>query len=561
MEERRVMINLAKRVYYISNNLDFNGVLIFSIIRQFDRFLVNLELKKFLKIDQDIISVIYQQIIDNSMSTNFLKLVDMETEYSENFEIVQIDQICDSVLQQIRNIKDQDKKYIFKLLNIQIIMDYSQIRRLYQDLKSVVQNHIILEAIYKMNVQKSVPPAPPIKEKISSYKQDNNSLKDDKNDKKLVKTELTIIDHIISFSVSPILTISLFYQVLTYYQFVGRESVNFSKDNDILTITIPPVIPIDHTFNDLYYMNLIISLIHYKSDNINHYVTRLVHAIFENKKDIFNDPLNCMMVFFLLFSYFLRYLYETRSLQLIEKFQEWTSSEEIQERIINHHIKIYYPELENKLFVKIKQETDKKIDNLDDERIKNIGEKYSHIIPISEKRFADKVFSELLETNTPFDFKFNQNRVLDLNILRKITSQKVEIDDKFFNKKDLDRHTEKIVLKLLDYNFSDDHRILTLAYKQLVDYIKNPQGFLITHENNLPQFMEKLFPFLEETLNTQNFPQDTITTFDYYFKICNNLPDAKLFTHLDILYLVFQIVIPYYYDVYGIETFIDNLLF
>lgn len=556
------MINLAKRCYAINNNLDFNGVLIFSIIREFDRFLVNLELKKFLKTDDDMMKVIQTQIQENSMTTNFLKLTDTEVEYSENFEIDQIEQMCNVITHQTKNITEYDKKYVFTILNVQVVMDYYQIKRLYQDLKSVSQNQIILEAFYKMHVKKSVPEPPKTKEKITSYAPPSKtSLKDikDDNEEKIVKTELTIIDHIVSFSISPILTVSLFYQVLTYYQFINDDAVKFTVEDDKTILEIPPIIPIDYIFNDTYYMNLVISLINYKSETINHYVTRLIHAIYENKNGVFNTPLNCMMVLFLLFSYFLRYLYETRSLQLLDKFQEWISSVDMQERIINHHIKVYYPDLDNKLMIKIKEDYNFQKNEVSEDVITEIGEKYSNIIPISEKRFADKVFTELENNDTPFDFQFNKSNILDLKTLKK-NIKTIQIDEKFFKKDEIDSHSVKITITLLNYSFSEENNFISSAYEQLVKYIENPQGFLYT-QKNLPEFIGRLFPFLEENLNTQNFPKDTISTFDYYFKVCELLPDVKSFTHLDILYIVFQIVIPYYYDVYGTETFIDNLLF
>ena len=76
----------------------------------------------------------------------------------------------------------------------------------------------------------------------------------------------------------------------------------------------------------------------------------------------------------------------------------------------------------------------------------------------------------------------------------------------------------------------------------------------------IPKVVRNLFETLKNILTPQIFNKDEMNTLQLYKILCDNLPDAKVLSHTTLMYIVFQIIIPYYADVNKVKTFNDQLL-
>ena len=203
-----------------------------------------------------------------------------------------------------------------------------------------------------------------------------------------------------------------------------------------------------------------------------------------------------------------------------------------------------------------------------EEDIKHISNKYKHLIQVSEEDFLKSVLIEL-ENNTnynfPIDFNLNKKKIIDLKELYKfdnMKAKKINLNTELFGseqKFDIVVNDKILMTSLLDYQIKDKEPI-TLAYKHLLNYANNQSSVLLIKDNEFPKNIKMLFDILNNILNRNNFPADMINTLDYYKVICNLIPSVKQMNHLTVLYIIFQIIIPYYFDVYKVTRFQDSFL-
>ena len=103
--------------------------------------------------------------------------------------------------------------------------------------------------------------------------------------------------------------------------------------------------------------------------------------------------------------------------------------------------------------------------------------------------------------------------------------------------------------------------MITRAYGHLLNYVKNPSSVLLLKENDLPKEVVNLFDTLsKKVLNISRITKDNISVFSYYKLLLENLPDPKKFRHVTLLYIIYQIMLPFSYDIHGNSQFEDCFL-
>jgi len=126
---------------------------------------------------------------------------------------------------------------------------------------------------------------------------------------------------------------------------------------------------------------------------------------------------------------------------------------------------------------------------------------------------------------------------------------------------DQDKSEDKLY-NILNYELvNNGTRVISKAYQHLINYVKNPSSLLLLKETDLPKEIINLFDILsKKILNPSVISKDNVNTLNYYNILVESLPNSNQFNHITMMYIIFQIMIPYHYDIYHTNQFIDNLL-
>lgn len=564
-------MELGNRFFFINGGNNYIGVLKVSNVRQFDQFVLRLELLKFKQYDNNIINHIKQECEKNSTRLSMLKKVDYDLTDSCALTYNEIESYLKQFAGEIQQIMASGAQltslYNFCLANkVYVILSVEQAQRLYFDMESFYKNYFMLESIFKMMIHQGTeqelpkisntgkkaiapppppPPSPTVEQEIE-YK------------------ELTNLDNILYFSLNKVISTSLVHTIFNYYKYVSKKSCFKETDeNGNTIITIPSILPNKYIFNSDYFKQVVLSNSDIDVGTLPMYFDKLLMML--KNDEISNNPMYVMMISYMLFMYSLRYLYETHTFYLLNSFDTIISNNIIQMKVLNHHVQTYSHQ-KNVQF-RVNNVDVFEFDQMDfSEDIKKISNEYKYLINVSGEEFVNKVISGLEESESnirPIDFNIKEEKVLDLNVLKnnKIREQHSKFVDVFLfdpNKETGDSISEEtMTAELLHYNFSDNQ--ITFAYKAFLNYLQNP-GSLMLIKDEIPLSVKNLFELLKEILTPNIFFDKQINTIKYYEVLCQHLPNANIISHKTILYIIFQIIVPYYYDVYKEQKFIDYLL-
>lgn len=175
----------------------------------------------------------------------------------------------------------------------------------------------------------------------------------------------------------------------------------------------------------------------------------------------------------------------------------------------------------------------------------------------------------------PIDFKLSSKKVIDIS---KYISSSSSSDD---NKKSLSSilpnlfDPDNILSPIKDlsnlelgrylnykiYPSNNGDKIISAPYYYLINYLKNPSSILLIKDKKIPKEVINLYDILSKSVLTRDkIRKDDISTLYYYNVLIDSLPDPTVFRHSLFLYVIFQIIIPYHYDVYGNTQFLDVFL-
>jgi len=568
------MYYLATKLYHVNAGLANQFIFNFSIIREYDQFLILLELYKLRIQDEFTLNIVLKHCTENPNRLSLLDKVDNQLQDSLKLSYYETEQYLPTLNQQKHYVNqnyEENKLINFKIFNkFKVIFNKQQVNRFYNDINSYYSNYILLESLYQLALNNTNEP----NNKIVDINQKRDSLKQEhqkQNQKQeqistieLPKQEIkstqdpTRLDDIFSLSINQVLKSFLIHITTNYYIYITEEYC-YLEDN---VYNIPNIYPTIYIFNSDYFKSLLSSLNNYTFENIKMRMQKILMKLKEESNEL--KPLEKMLLINMLFLYCLRILYDTHTDYLNNNIIKLFNDTDLQSRLISNHTKTYFSNID--LLFKIKNISidDMKEHELDQEII-NIGEKYKHLVSVSEEDFINKVLIDLKETkDVNDDLKLNKKSILNLNELKinTVSNIKKEQQNNLINSSMLSNSEEPY--KLFKYDFNQDY--LTDAYKLFNSYINDSSMFTMKLKKgdfktiNVPKTVINLFDSLKNILyNKEINIQNYFNTYDYYKILCNNLNDALSFPYYILLYVIYQIIIPHLYVNYNMQEF-ENIL-
>lgn len=533
-------MELTSRMYFIYNG-NSNNILKMSLERNMTDFIIIFRYYKIRNYDKLILDTVKKKLHTSPFDDDLLTKIDCILEKENIITTIMIDKYC-KYLSNILNSVGTDKT---KLCSIEIANKYhihieiNQLEKLYTDVKSINDNLIVLNAIYKM----SNPPKKNIENKINNNTNNDiittNKVEDivinpqDNND--------SIVEKILSYTSSKIVRSSIIHLGLTYFPFINNI---VEVENELLKISSTSIIPSTVIFQYEYIFTLICS-IQISNDEIKHDSVRLINILY-NDLNIRKNNILLSMILYILMINFIKYLFNINQSQFINKYTEWLSNPESQTKIINYYIYNFCPEYKNKL--KIIFNNSINYDKINDDLLTELSEKNKHLISIDPEKFIELIFKKTEENNIlPEKFIFTSKKIINIKDYENKDKQYIS-----------DLNENDFINSLLTYNFNNES--ITYSYQEFVKYNKDINSILFIDENKIPLSVVKLFEFLKDILKKSIFSEDNINTLNYYIILITKCNDSKSINHTTFLYIIFQIIIPYYYDIYKIKIFEDQLL-
>jgi hypothetical protein len=184
--------------------------------------------------------------------------------------------------------------------------------------------------------------------------------------------------------------------------------------------------------------------------------------------------------------------------------------------------------------------------------IKRLSEKYSYMKSMDQEKFAEFVFNDVGKSpKTAAEINIGIKNIIDLDSLVQNNENVSEFIDK------LDKNKLNTILS---YHKTEDGKISSNAFDLFMNYLENPVSLIRDKEKSslIPNNVLNSFEKLKNLLNDSNFKKDHINTQYYYEKLMEVLPEDFQFPN--VLYMIYQIVIPYMNCFYNVKLFEDVFL-
>jgi hypothetical protein len=553
---------------FISNK-QFVGVMKSSYLKDFHTLKLKLEFFKIVTNDKKLIEMVAKSCLQDNTTVNPLKIVSNQLVYSKVMNVDEAESFR-NYLYFVNNrpfLEDQQNGVMW---NIQIqfpgdmhyfvvTLSTNQVLRLYNYVNTYYSQHQYLNLLARTYLETNGKTEPEYEEKKVTEYVNSNRKEEVKEEVKNVEVPETKTDFedIFGLCLTPTIKASLIHYTMNYFRFFKWDDCKIIKgENEQIKVVCPVLLPGKMGMDEEYFQSLIVtSTLHLNSIT---FVIRKILSSIEQNIDIYsNKPLHLVMVSYLLLLYMMRYSYDTNRDSFRRNFFKYICSPRAQNYLFAQLIKTSFNEFSGKILFDIKElyEFEKNND------INMISSSYKHLLPISQEDFADKVFEILQEkkSDVPIDFTISNKKIL--NILPDIKvngNSRNNVSTKLFDPNN-SLNPEELApeIKLLTYEKIDE-KIISKAYKYLLDYIKDPTSLLMIKEKDVPKEVINLFDLLSKNiLNSNSINKETNSTFYFYNLLLDQLPNAKLFKHSTMLYIIYQIIIPYCYDLYGTTHYQD----
>ena len=543
-------MQLSSKIYHVNAGLTNQFLFMFSIVREFDQFIVLLELFKLRIQDEPTLEIVIKHCNENPNRRSILNKVDNQLQDSMKLDYYQVENYLPQLEDHYRIINekyDNEKLFKFPITDkFRVIFNKKQVNRFYNDLKAFYSNYIILESAFQMSLPKEE------KKEIVNVKEKKDTLKKEYYEEELPKPqERSKFDEIFDLSINNTIKSFLIHITVNYYIYIGEKHV-FIKDNKI---NLPSLFPLIYIFNLKYFESLINSLNSYTIENIKMRCDKILKKLQENQI----TSVEIMILCGLLFIYYLRFLSESHTDYLLNNTRKLFNDVELQSRLLTNHTKNYFPN--QQIFFHINEINLDEIEEINlENKIEEIGGKYSYLKTVSEEDFVDKIMKELDDNGN--EIVLNNKKIFSLDYFKnqkKINIKNFNLDNPEFQ--NTDKKDELIEYNYFKYDFQNKY--ITDAYKLFREFIEDQNTFLIKLKKNelntnVPKTVINLFEILSQILYNKEIKiQQYHNTYSYYQILKNNINDISVFSHITILYVIYQIIIPHLYLEYNIKEFED----
>jgi hypothetical protein len=566
-------------------DLQFFGIMRSSIIKDFHDVKLKIEFYKILTSDRQLVEMVEKSCLEDHVNPNALKLVSSElvytkvlnyndSEYFRNY----LSFVCSRNLYEDRK---TNKVWIIEFkfpmsgdVNFfRINLTTDQVTRLYSQINSFYSNFMMFSAIAKQHIVDQ--PKEEVKsKKVTEYAKDVENTAIEIETQKISQLapqtkERTELDDIFELCLNSSIKSSLIHYTFNYFKYFTKDHCKIqTNQKGQVQYLLPLLVPGNLNFDDSYFDSLIQANGSVSSSNVIFAIKKILNNLLLNHGKYHEKPMMIMMMSYLLFVYMLKYLNDTNKDSFRTHFRRLICEADAQSGILRSLIATStFKDFTNKIFFKIVNICPAEAANDQEiERINALSQEYKHLIPVSPEEFVEKVLNKANNSNDdkmPKFFKLSNKKVLDISKYISSKEQSTSYSTILFDPDqtlDQDKNEDKLY-SILNYELNNGTRVISKAYQYLINYIKNPSSLLLLKETDLPKEIINLFDILsKKILNPSVISKDNVNTLNYYNVLVENLPNSHQFNHITMMYIIFQIMIPYHYDIYHTNQFTDCLL-
>lgn len=563
----------SSKLYYVPVGLKNDKILTVNLSREFDKFLLVLELYKINNITEEIVNLIIEHCKKNPERNSLLKKIDCSLVDNYKLDYYEVEEYLNTLEKRIEKINSKissdDEIFRFSIFdNFIINIDKKSVYRLYNDFKSFYSNYLILDSIYKMIFIKN--PAENINEKIglkdvinintNINNEDNNSPNNSiENSSKDVSSTDKKYDRVISED-NLVLFYHLYNLCVDYYSNIPINLI--SLDSNVLKI--PPIFNRFFEYNSKIISESIYSILQINKNSINDILNMIRKLSFdilsfsleENNKIA---PIYIMGRIFLLYMYCLTFVYLKNEEYFENKYELLVNNTEQQEKLIN----LIYSKMLKDVPLNIEISThsyseiiENFINDQIEEKIKFDCENIFGYVKNfnSEEEFYQTVFKHITsqyDTNTIFSEGFYFNDLKDNKI-----KETIKCADLFFN-------------NTIEYSSEDNQKSLYSLFKE---FCADRKSFILKNisSNSAEEFNNKKyinsFNIIFDIINSKEFIDLTQTNSNiisdyydiFYNKFKSIFPPHELSSIYDSIYfrdIIFKIIVPYLNETKNIKIF------
>jgi len=574
-------LELSVSHLFIWNN-QYPGVLKSSMVKDFHDIKLRIDFYKIQTTDMQLIEMVKKNCETDTTNVDTLKLISTDNIYSKLLSYTDSEEFITHLrFINARNIQEDMKngqKWIIEfkfgtdIHFFKVIMDSQQTLRVYNQVNSFYSNYLVLAAMAKHQVLVDDDKSNKNEKKVTEYiPQQVQPVEEPVSPHQLITRERSCLDDIFELCITSSIKSSLIHYTFNYFRYITDKhcSVLLSNDKTKVQYTLPMLIPGKFNIDEHYFQSLVASNLSIASNNVTYAIKKILQNLHTNYEKYQKNSLYLMMMSYLLFIYLLRYLFDSNKESFRYNFKHFMCVPYSQNELLRIMIASGFPDFSKNVFFKI---TNIDLSDINEdynlEKINKLSEDYKHLIPVSQKEFANKIFAEIKDETRkePKDFKLSNKKVIDISKLidngqkqQRITKSVLfDPDNTLVEVDDNNKEYNFLDYKLISNNGS---KVITKTYQRILEYVKNPGSILLMSENEIPKEVKNMFEVLaKKVLNSSRITKDNISTLNYYNLLLELLPNPRSFRHTTLLYIIFQIIVPYQFDIHGNSQFEDCFL-
>ena len=516
---------LSCNTLFVKLNNNQYGILRLGLIKTLENIDLQINYYKIKSKDKDQLKIFYNNICENPVNRNLINMISNELICTKNFNFIESKKLCQRIHKGELINNQYYKINFFEGLTIPIYN--GQVRTIKSFVKSYIDNYNIIESILRLSITNSKP--------ITNSKSIviNNKSEKTKNS----------FEKIYDLALVPIIRGELINNIFINNSKINTENCNI-KEN---------IINIPNLLNNID-SNYLTNLLEYISK-----MKEIDQNLFTLIQMLFNKEITALEI------YSISYLILIFSIsKFLSKFYDYTLSnitniiidDYIQQSVYNTLFNQFemFRKFQNKITFKVnpckKQDKNELL-------IKNLSEKYSYLRNIDEEKFIDIVFNNIKKkSNDEPQPLLNRVKILNISdILKNKINYNSSLVSYTFNSL-IEPNYNNTLYNLLDYRFFKENKIISYPFLKIYEYQTNPE--IILSIKNIPNVIIKLFDFLSKNILIKSVIQkDNVSTIKYFEILIKHLPQANKLSNINLMFIIFQIIIPFSFFSYGNDCFQD----
>jgi len=537
----------------------YHGILKFSIKRDFHNLCIEMNVYQINSQAKETLEIFKNNLISDPNNPGIINIIPTRHVLSDIFQLID----CEKLIEYIRllpNAVGETQTYQLDFgSKLSCVVTIPQVKRIFNFFNSFVTNFALLDSVYKLYISmikaeeekaiekevikepvKEIPPPEPlvfVQPKLPD----------------LAPTTKTVLESILEdYTINNIYRSYLIQHLFSYLRFIS-DKVKFNKETN--TISINNLFSSSFVVDYNYILSVLNTIIDPELDNVVTFnqkkIVENIISILDKERQDLEDNLVVLVLCFIFYTYQYRFI--------VAKYTDYDFDiyfrPETQKAGLNYFIKSVKPSKE--ITIEVLENTSVEAD--DEELIKEISDKYKHLIPVSQTDFLDLAAKEYIPKDKTPKLNFNistNTKILNIdNILNttNITNRIVQNQSTTINTSNYNNRSGIL-------NFNKQNANLTKAYDYFKQYVNNPLVVSTLKFNDIPKSVLNLFDYFKRNISNLFSNVEDNNTLSYYKILKDNIPASDTHSHQTFLYLIYNIIIPYYYIEHKKTIFIDCFL-